>query len=367
MRIHRNAKKEAVGLNLQAAFEGHVHWRSGAMMRAVAPFTVRQFAAGALVMPNLAPQPLTTPELADAYKADIRAVIGLGYPIIMTGYLTEDTEPDTVIRGFQSGSWQAMKGYPRGLTTNSHGGIENFKKLARVFAAMEEAGMPMLFHGESATNSGGDRVDVYDREKVFFDTIAPWVVEKFPGLKISFEHGSTRAFAEFLSERGSTRVVGTLTPQHLMFDRNDFFADGPDVHLHCYPVLKRWEDLEALRALATAGHEFIFAGTDSAPHPTHAKERACGCAGGVFSAHAAVELYAEVFDEEDALPNLEGFLSLNGPRFYGLRPSKKSIALSKRPWTVDSMIAVEGADKVRPLFYHEDSAKRKTINWKLAA
>ncbi len=355
-------------LKIRAPFEAHVHWRDNAMMRAVAPLTVKQFPAGALLMPNLAPTPLTTPELALAYKQRVQEVVGKEYPLVMTGYLTEETTPDTVVRGYQSGAWQAMKAYPRGLTTNSHGGIEDYKKLETVFEVMQEIGMPALFHGEAAKDEEGDKVDVYDRESVFFKTTAFWILDTFPDLKVSFEHGSTRAFADFMVNNGEIdHVVGTLTPQHLLFDRNDFFADGPDVHLHCYPVLKRWEDLEALRALATAGYDFIFAGTDSAPHPTHAKERACGCAGGVFTAHAAVELYTQVFEAEDALNKLEGFLSIYGPAFYGLTPTKKTVTLKKEAWTIDTMIAVAGGEKVRPLYYHELPEKRQPIPWKLVA
>lgn len=353
-------------MQIREPFEAHNHFRDGAMMRAIAGYTARRFPRGAVAMPNLAPQPVTTPEMAVAYKQRILDALGIpDYPLIMTGYLTEDMSPETVVRGFQSGAWQAMKFYPHGLTTNSHGGIKDIEKLAHVFGVMEEIGMPALFHGERGKKVNNDRIDIYDREAAFFDLDATWLLRTFPGLKISFEHGSTRAFAQFLLDYGGELVGGTITIQHLMFDRNDFFADGPDVHLHCYPVLKRQEDLEILRAFATAGHQFIFAGTDSAPHPTHAKERACGCAGGVFTAHAAVELYTQIFEEEGALIHLEGFLSLNGPQFYGLAPSEKFVTLVKEPWTVNAMIPVEGGDMVRPLFYHEKREHQRILEWTL--
>ena len=285
-------------IRMQEPFDAHVHLRDGAMLEAVARLTYRNFPGGALVMPNLA-TPITTPLFAREYKKRIRQVIGDdAYSLVMTGYLTEDMGPKTVIEGFESGDWQAMKFYPRGMTTNSHGGIGDIKKLVPIFEAMQEAGMPALFHGESPLWARGEKTDIYDREKAFFYEVAPWILETFPGLRVSFEHGSTRAFVSFMHKYGKKdRVVGTITAHHLLFDRNDFFAQGPDVHLHCYPVLKRAQDRDALRKLATAGHDFIFAGTDSAPHPTDAKEKACGCAGGVFTAHAAVELYTEVFEK----------------------------------------------------------------------
>lgn len=346
-------------------FEGHNHFREGTMLTAVARYTAQSFPAGAVAMPNLS-VPITTPELANAYRKELQALLGEDYPLVIVGYLTEDMDPDTVERGFKSGAWQAMKFYPKGMTTNSHGGVSDVRKIAHLLKRMEELGMPALFHGESEYWADGRKTDIYDREKAFYAESAPWIVETFSKLRVSFEHGSSRAFVEFMLKHGKfNQVVCTVTVHHLLFDRNHFFALGPDVHLHCYPVLKRKEDCEALRKLVTGGYDFVFAGTDSAPHPTTAKEKACGCAGGVFTAHAAVELYAEVFEEEGKLPLLESFLCRFGSLFYfGMLRLGGGITLERQDWTVNEMIVTADGKKVRPLFYHEDLAQRRPIRWK---
>ncbi len=362
MSVTYDSERMPIRLKLAGPFDAHNHFREGAMLRAVAGLTAKSFPAGAVAMPNLS-TPITTPELAEKYRMELQAVLGEDYRLIITGYLTEDMDPDTIDRGFKSGAWQAMKFYPRGMTTNSHGGIGNIRKIRPLLKRMEKIGMPALFHGESEYWASGKKTDIYDREKAFFTEVAPWIVNTFTKLRMSFEHGSSRAFVDFMRKYGCERVVGTITDHHLLFDRNDFFAQGPDVHLHCYPVLKRAEDCKALRELATEGLPFIFAGTDSAPHPTTAKERACGCAGGVFTAHAAVELYAEIFEEMYALENLEQFLSFGAAAFYQFAPSGW-ITLEKQPWTVNKLIATQDGKSVRPLFYHEDPAQRRPITWK---
>lgn len=369
MQIERDAAGSVCRITLQTLpFEGHNHFREGTMLDAISHYTKESFPGGSVAMPNLS-VPVTTPELADTYRKQLQALLGEDYPLVIVGYLTEDMDPDTVERGFRSGAWQAMKFYPKGMTTNSHGGVSDVRKIAHLLKRMEEIGMPALFHGESEFWASGVKTDIYDRERAFYNESAPWIVETFPDLRISFEHGSSLAFCKFMLDYGKfNHVVCTVTVHHLLFDRNHFFALGPDVHLHCYPVLKRREDCEALRKLVTGGYDFVFAGTDSAPHPTTAKEKACGCAGGVFTAHAAVELYAEVFEEEGKLEFLEFFLCRLGRLFYfGSFSIDSSIVLEKISWTVDEMATTADGKKVRPLFYHEDLAQRRPITWKRAA
>lgn len=351
-------------ITIRQPFDSHVHFRDGAMMETVAPFTAKQ-CWGAVIMPNLAPAPIKIAGDAWEYEKRIRSVIGGHFTTVMTGYLTDKTNPKDVVEGFEEGLWQAMKYYPKGATTNSDEGLTDIGQLCEVFSEMERIGMPLLLHGEVNIDQDGNDTDPYDREQIFIDEVLSEIIVGFPHLKISQEHISTRKAVEFILEHGSENLVCTATFQHLMYDRRKFFEGGVNPHLHCWPVLKRWQDTEALRALATAGQPFISAGTDSAPHPTHAKERACGCAGGVFTAHAMTELYTQVFDEEGSLGNLENFLSVNGPRFFGLEPSKDTIELKKKPWTVDSMIDVRGGEQVRPLFFHEDREERTPIQWRI--
>ncbi len=355
-------------------FDAHVHFRDAGsdIFKAVVPYTARQ-CWGAVVMPNTNPF-ILTPQRAIDYSLAIKKVAGNDFCTVMTGYLTSHTSRKDIQLGFKSGAWSAMKAYPKGLTTNSHGGIEDiFRQCHEQLQLMEDLGMPLLLHGEKASrdiNVYGQqkKVDIYDRSRAFVEDILGELVVRYPKLRISLEHISSRADVEFLRKHGGERLVCTVTPQHALLDRNDFFAEGPDVHLHCYPVLKRAEDREAVASLATSGLPFVFAGTDSAPHPTTAKERACGCAGGVFTAHKMVELYTEIFARAGKLPYLEAFLGIYGPLFYDVTPRRAVMQLERdrmMPRYVEGIIEA-GPHKIRPFGFHDNIEKAWPFQWRIA-
>lgn len=343
-------------------FDAHVHFRNpgSPIFNAVVPLTLKS-AGGAVVMPNIIPF-ITDAEKATAYQAAIREKFEeLDFQLVMTGYLQEGM---TVlnINAFYKAGVKSMKAYPKGATTNSHGGIADFAKCDAALSQMEALGMRLLVHPEQNVHpESGEEVDPYDREMRYLEYVLFKLIQKYPRLKICVEHVTTKTMARFISIHGGDRLACTVTAHHLMANRKDFFRDGPDVHLHCWPILKREEDMFALRDLVTSGHDFVFAGTDSAPHPTHAKEKACGCAGGVFTAHAWVEMYAEVFEDEDALSNLEKFLCINGPKFYDLKPREEKSVLVYEPWKVDSLIEVEDGTKIFPFGYHTDPDLQKVL------
>src|SRR5690349_7648782 len=308
----------------------HVHLRDGDMLRAVAPFTARQFAR-AIVMPNLVP-PVTTPEAAAAYRERIVAAAGPGFTPLMTCYLTDETRPDDLARGFEEGVWIAAKLYPAGATTNSASGVTDIRNIYPALERMQDIGMVLCVHGEVTDPD----VDVFDREAVFIDRILSRVVADFPELKIVLEHITTAEAAEFVTG-GGAKVAATVTPQHLVINRNAIFAGGLRPHAYCLPVAKRERHRLAVRKAATSGAPNIFLGTDSAPHARHAKESACGCAG-IFNAPFALESYAAVFEEEGALDKLEAFASVNGPRFYGLPVNEGTVTLERTEATVPERI-----------------------------
>lgn len=298
----------------------HVHLRDGDMLRLVAPYTARQFAR-AIVMPNLA-APITTVEAAAAYRERIAAAAGPGFTPLMTCYLTDDISPDEVARGFAEGAWIAAKLYPAGATTNSSSGVTDIRRIEPVLERMERIGMVLCVHGEVTDPA----VDVFDREKAFIHAQLARVVRDFPALKVVLEHITTREAVEFI-DTGKT-LAATVTPQHLILNRNAIFAGGLRPHAYCLPVAKREEHRLAVRKAATSGASNIFLGTDSAPHRREAKESACGCAG-IFNAPFALESYAQVFEEEGALDRFEAFASLNGPRFYGLPVNEETVRLER--------------------------------------
>lgn len=347
-------------------FDSHVHFRRGAMLKAVAPFTAKQ-CWGAVIMPNTATPHILTPEDAEAYKEEILSVTGETFSPIITGYLTPTTTYHDVRRGFKSGAWHAMKVYPPGATTHSNEGVPaRFLPEHPVLPMMQEIGMPLLLHPEVTYDRMGSIVDIYDREKLFLDTIRV-LRKKYPKLKISVEHVTDHETARYLMEMGDPEyLVCTVTPQHMLFDRRDLHKDGWQPHLFCYPVLKREESRYWVLWLATSGLSFVSAGSDSAPHPTHAKEKACGCAGGVFTAPRMVELYTKIFEKAEKLDNLEAFLCVNGPRFYGLKPQEGRVVLKKNSNTIDEMVPVENGDKIRPFGYHEDIVQRYEFEWSIA-
>ena len=319
------------------------------MLRMVAPYTERQFAR-AIVMPNLVP-PVTTPEAAAAYRERIVAAAGPRFTPLMTCYLTDVTSPDEIARGFDEKVWIAAKLYPAGVTTNSASGVTDVRNIYPALERMQEIGMVLCVHGEVTDHD----VDVFDREAVFIDRILSRLVEDFPALKIVLEHITTADAVDFL--RGRETVAATVTPQHLLINRNAMFAGGLRPHAYCLPVAKREKHRLAVRKAATSGDPNIFLGTDSAPHARSAKESGCGCAG-LFNAPFALETYASVFEAEGKLDRLEAFASINGPRFYGLPLNQGTVTLERGEVKVPERIESDGIELV-PFLAGE------TLGWKL--
>lgn len=320
----------------------HLHLRDGAQLRAVVADTARQFAR-AIVMPNLKP-PVTTTDLAQAYRARVIAALPAGsdFQPLMTLYLTDRTTPAEIERARRSGIVYAVKYYPAGATTNSDSGVTDIRKCDDTLRAMADVGMPLLVHGEVTDPT----VDVFDREAVFVEFTLSALVERFPTLKVVLEHITTEQAARFV-ERAGANVAATITAHHLLLNRNAIFQGGIRPHLYCLPVLKRERHRQALVRAATSGNPKFFLGTDSAPHARHSKEIDCGCAG-VYTAHSALELYAEAFDAADALDKLEAFASFHGADFYGLPRNTARIALVRRVHTLPAELAY-GADTLVPM------------------
>ena len=332
----------------------HLHLRDGALLAAVLPHTARCFAR-AIVMPNLKP-PVTTVALARAYRERILAALpaGMAFEPLMTLYLTEATTPADIAEARASGFVHAVKYYPAGATTNAASGVTDLRRCYPVFEAMQKHGLPLLMHGEVTDPD----VDVFDREPVFVERHLTTLLRDFPALRMVLEHITTREAAQFV--RGAPAHLGaTITPQHLLMNRNAIFAGGLRPHAYCLPVLKRETHRQALIEVATSGDPSFFLGTDSAPHPRHAKESSCGCAG-IYSAHAAIELYAEAFEAAGALDRLEAFASIHGPDFYGLPRNTGTITLHRQPWTVPEEVDFGGVPGV-PMRAGE------TIAWRLQA
>ena len=310
-------------LTLTAPDDWHLHLRDGAMLRLVAPESARHFAR-ALVMPNLVP-PVVTGAEAAAYRARIRAALppGSGFTPLMTLYLTEATDPADVVAAHRAGIVTAVKLYPAGATTNSHAGVRDMDRVRPVLEAMAEAGVPLCVHGEV---TDGD-VDIFDREAVFLDTVLDPLRRAVPGLRVVLEHVTTAEGVGYVLT-GGPGIAGTITAHHLVLNRNHILAGGLRPHYYCLPVAKRESHRRALVAAATGGSGRFFLGTDSAPHPDHLKEHACGCAG-CFTATNAVPLVTTVFEAEGALDRLEGFVSLHGAAFYGLPPNPRRLTLTR--------------------------------------
>ena len=299
----------------------HVHLRDGEMLQLVAPYTARQFAR-AIVMPNLVP-PITTVDAATAYRERIITVVRGAFTPLMTCYLTDRTNPDELARGYANGAWVAAKLYPAGATTNSASGVTDIRNIYRALERMQDMGMVLCVHGEVSDPD----VDVFDREAVFIERVLTPTIREFPGLKVVFEHITTADAADFVMSFGSN-VAATVTPHHLVINRNAIFAGGLRPHAYCLPVAKREEHRLAVRKAATSGSPKFFLGTDSAPHTREAKESACGCAG-IFNAPCALESYVAVFEEDGALDRFETFASENGARFYGLPLNEGTITLKR--------------------------------------
>jgi dihydroorotase len=310
-------------LTIRRPDDWHVHLRDGAMLEAVAPYTARRFAR-AIVMPNLAP-PVTSVEAAEAYRRRIAAAVpaALDFTPLMTCYLTDHADPAELARGFEAGVWAAAKLYPAHATTNAAHGVTDVATLAPALEAMQRIGMPLLVHGEVTD----PETDIFDREALFIDRVLAGLVRDFPALKIVFEHVTTAEAVAYVEAAGPN-LAATITPHHLMINRNAMFEGGIRPHAYCLPVAKRERHRRALRRAATSGGAKFFLGTDSAPHAREAKEAACGCAG-IFNAPFALEAYATVFEEEGALKRLEGFASEHGPRFYGLPLNEGQVVLER--------------------------------------
>ena len=340
-------------LTLLRPDDWHLHVRDGAHLASVIPFTARQFAR-AVIMPNLKP-PVTTVSAAAAYRERILQAVppACRFEPLMTLYLTDTTSTEEIFAAKACGFIVGAKLYPSGATTNSDAGVTAIEKIHPVLAAMEQAGLVFQVHGEVTDHA----VDVFDRERVFIDRIMGPIVEKFPKLRVVFEHVTTREGVQFV-KGARPGVAATITPQHLLLNRNAIFQGGIRPHHYCLPVLKREHDRQALVEAATSDDPRFFLGTDSAPHARHTKENACGCAG-VFSAHAAIELYAEAFEAAGRLDRLQAFASERGPDFYGLPRNTSRITLNRAPWTPPEVYRF-GSDELTPFRAGE------TIAWKLA-
>ncbi|AOK58239.1 dihydroorotase [Burkholderia ubonensis] len=350
-----NASSPAT-LTLARPDDWHLHVRDGEMLAAVLPHTARQFGR-AIIMPNLKP-PVTTTAQAHAYRERILAAVpaGVTFEPLMTLYLTDNTPPDEIRRARESGFVHGVKLYPAGATTNSDHGVTDLAKCAKTLEAMQEAGMPLLVHGEVTDAS----IDLFDREKVFIDRVMTPLRRDFPGLKVVFEHITTKDAADYVRDADAAPglIGATITAHHLLYNRNAIFVGGIRPHYYCLPVLKRETHRVALVEAATSGNPRFFLGTDSAPHARNAKEAACGCAG-CYTALHALELYAEAFDNAGALDKLEGFASFYGADFYGLPRAAETVTLRREPWELPLEI-LAGDTPVVPLRAGE------AIGWKLA-
>ncbi|KVC90049.1 dihydroorotase [Burkholderia ubonensis] len=350
-----NASSPAT-LTLARPDDWHLHVRDGEMLAAVLPHTARQFGR-AIIMPNLKP-PVTTTAQAHAYRERILAAVpaGVTFEPLMTLYLTDNTPPDEIRRARESGFVHGVKLYPAGATTNSDHGVTDLAKCAKTLEAMQEVGMPLLVHGEVTDAS----IDLFDREKVFIDRVMTPLRRDFPGLKVVFEHITTKDAADYVRDADAAPglIGATITAHHLLYNRNAIFVGGIRPHYYCLPVLKRETHRVALVEAATSGNPRFFLGTDSAPHARNAKEAACGCAG-CYTALHALELYAEAFDNAGALDKLEGFASFYGADFYGLPRAAETVTLRREPWELPLEI-LAGDTPVVPLRAGE------AIGWKLA-
>ncbi len=326
------------------------------MLEAVLPYTARQFGR-AIVMPNLA-EPITTPAMAADYRRRILQALPDGkeyehFIPLMTCYLTDESEAGQIEDGYKDGVFTAAKLYPANATTNSAQGVTDITRLEPVFAKMQEMGMPLLLHGEVTDPD----IDIFDREAVYIERVLSPLIEEFPNLKIVMEHVTTKDAVEFVRAHRD-QMAATITAHHLIINRSDIFEGGINPHRYCLPIAKREVHRLALREAATSSDSCFFLGTDTAPHPVSDKEAACGCAG-IFTALNALELYAQVFEEENALDNFEGFAALHGPAFYGMDANEGSVTLVKEKWRVPATIAVPDGGSVRPF------KAGQTLNWKM--
>jgi dihydroorotase len=339
-------------LTLTRPDDWHLHLRDDALMQSVLPDTARQFAR-AIVMPNLRP-PVTNTVQAVQYRQRILAALpaGMTFEPLMTLYLTDITSADEIRKAKQSGVVHAVKLYPAGATTNSDAGVTDLRKTYAALEEMQRCGMPLLVHGEVTSPD----IDIFDREAVFIERVMQPLLKDLPDLRVVFEHITTKDAAQFVAGAPDT-IAATLTPQHLLYNRNAMLLGGIRPHFYCLPILKRETHREALVKAATGGSKKFFLGTDSAPHAQHTKENACGCAG-CYSAHTAIELYAEAFEAAGALDKLEAFASFYGADYYGLPRNTQQISLRKEEWQVPASVGF-GEHRLVPLRAGEE------LKWKL--
>jgi dihydroorotase len=330
----------------------HLHLRDGAMMRAVIPDSARQFAR-AIIMPNLNP-PIVTAAQALDYRERIKSALPAGsrFEPMMTLYLTDNTTADEIHAANESAHIYAVKYYPAGATTNSEYGVTSIARVYSILEIMEELRLPLLMHGE-VTDAD---IDIFDREHVFIERVLDPLMQRFVNLPVVFEHITTRQAVEFIKQ-GPDNLAATITPQHLLLNRNALLAGGIQPHHYCLPILQAEQHREAIVAAAISGHPRFFLGTDSAPHARRAKESACGCAG-IYSAHSAIELYAQIFEQAGSLDRLENFASRFGADFYGLPQNNGSITLHKADWTIPAELPY-GEDTLIPFW------SGQTCHWKL--
>jgi len=341
-------------LTLARPDDWHLHVRDGNALAAVIPHTARRFAR-AIIMPNLQP-PVTDTAQAAAYRARILAAVPAGsdFEPLMTLYLTDNTTPETLREAAESGFVRGVKLYPAGATTHSDAGVTDMAKVHGALETMQTLGLPLQVHAEVTTAS----IDVFDRERVFIDNILEPLTRQFPALRVVLEHVTTREGVDFVLDAGD-QVAATITAHHLLLNRNAMFAGGLRPHAYCLPVLKREQHRSALIQAATGGNRKFFLGTDSAPHARERKESACGCAG-IYTAHAALELYAQAFESAGALDRLESFASHFGADFYGLPRNTASVTLKKADWEVPPAYPLDDSTVI-PMFAGE------TLRWQLAS
>jgi dihydroorotase len=339
-------------LRLRRPDDMHLHLRDGAALAAVLPFSAARFAR-AIVMPNLTP-PLTTTAQVQAYRGRILAALPAAakFQPLMTLYLTDDTSATEIGLAHACGEIFGAKLYPAGATTHSEAGVRDYGRLEGALAAMSTLDLPLLVHGEVPDHE----IDIFDREERFIERVLAPLSERWPKLRIVFEHITTRAAVEFVRS-ARAGVAATITPQHLLLNRNALFEGGIRPHHYCRPVLKREPDRRSLLEALDAANPRFFLGTDSAPHARHLKENACGCAG-IFSAHAGIELYAQVFDAEGILARLQGFAAEFGADFYRLPRNPEHITLIRQPWTVPASYPF-GSDELVPL------RAGQSLSWRL--
>ena len=340
-----------ISLTITRPDDWHLHVRDGEPMRTVVPHTAAQFGR-AIIMPNLKP-PVTTAQQALAYRDRIRSAVppGVSFEPLMTLYLTDNLPPEEIVRAKAAGV-VACKLYPAGATTNSDAGVTDIRKTYRTLEAMQRTGMLLLVHGEVTSPD----IDLFDREAVFIEQQLAPLRRDFPELKVVMEHITTREAAQYVADSDGF-LAATITAHHLLYNRNAIFTGGIRPHYYCLPVLKRETHRQALVAAATSGSPKFFLGTDSAPHPAHLKEHATGCAG-CYTAHAAMEMYAEAFEAAGALDRLEAFASFNGADFYGLPRNTGTVTLRKEDWSVPETVPF-GEATLKPLRGGE------TLNWKV--